>query len=134
MRISDWSSDVCSSDLVKQDGFTIQGLAGKTPDEGTFDKLRTDIDERINGLIETFLKPGGQNFGLLMGAENAISALIDSMLDTLLPEPQPGEEVDPDQQSRSEEHTSELQPLMRISYAVFCLKKKKIRHSKIPEQ
>src|SRR3546814_13242514 len=74
MRISDWSSDVCSSDLVKQDGFTIQGLAGKTPDEGTFDKLRTDIDERINGLIETFLKHGGQNFGLLMGAENAISA------------------------------------------------------------
>src|SRR3546814_17045278 len=93
MRISDWSSDVCSSDLVKQDGFTIQGLAGKTPDEGTFDKLRTDIDERINGLIETFLKPGGQNFGLLMGAENAISALIDSLLDTLLPEPHPGEEV-----------------------------------------
>src|SRR3546814_2691322 len=31
----------------------------------------------------------------------------------------------PDQQGRSEEHTSELQSLMRISYAVFCLKKKK---------
>src|SRR3546814_9738995 len=31
--------------------------------------------------------------------------------------------------ARSEEHTSELQSLMRISYAVFCLKKKKIRHS-----
>src|SRR3546814_5493932 len=30
---------------------------------------------------------------------------------------------------RSEEHTSELQSLMRISYAVFCLKKKKIRHN-----
>src|SRR3546814_4654202 len=34
--------------------------------------------------------------------------------------------------SRSEEHTSELQSLMRISYAVFCLKKKKILHSLIP--
>src|SRR3546814_8990778 len=34
-------------------------------------------------------------------------------------------EVDPDQLNRSEEHTSELQSLMRISYAVFCLKKKK---------
>src|SRR3546814_6474837 len=33
----------------------------------------------------------------------------------------------PDGQSRSEEHTSELQSLMRISYAVFCLKKKKIK-------
>src|SRR3546814_1768367 len=31
----------------------------------------------------------------------------------------------PDHRSRSEEHTSELQSLMRISYAVFCLKKKK---------
>src|SRR3546814_4790305 len=36
--------------------------------------------------------------------------------------PQPGELEDP----RSEEHTSELQSLMRISYAVFCLKKKTI--------
>src|SRR3546814_14296954 len=34
-------------------------------------------------------------------------------------------QVDADQSSRSEEHTSELQSLMRISYAVFCLKKKK---------
>src|SRR3546814_6389960 len=32
--------------------------------------------------------------------------------------------------SRSEEHTSELQSLMRISYAVFCLKKKKKQHTK----
>src|SRR3546814_1771904 len=32
--------------------------------------------------------------------------------------------------SRSEEHTSELQSLMRISYAVFCLKKKKKKHNK----
>src|SRR3546814_16739169 len=34
---------------------------------------------------------------------------------------------------RSEEHTSELQSLMRISYAVFCLKKKKKRHTRIPQ-
>src|SRR3546814_5458265 len=33
---------------------------------------------------------------------------------------------------RSEEHTSELQSLMRISYAVFCLKKKKNRHTRMP--
>src|SRR3546814_8598815 len=33
--------------------------------------------------------------------------------------------------SRSEEHTSELQSLMRISYAVFCLKKKKLNHTPI---
>src|SRR3546814_7706798 len=35
---------------------------------------------------------------------------------------------------RSEEHTSELQSLMRISYAVFCLKKKKIKKQKTPQQ
>src|SRR3546814_2138699 len=34
--------------------------------------------------------------------------------------------------TRSEEHTSELQSLMRISYAVFCLKKKKINYDRIP--
>src|SRR3546814_10689291 len=38
-----------------------------------------------------------------------------------------GEELDLVKQHRSEEHTSELQSLMRISYAVFCLKKKKIK-------
>src|SRR3546814_9296117 len=36
-----------------------------------------------------------------------------------------------DQAIRSEEHTSELQSLMRISYAVFCLKKKKIQNKEI---
>src|SRR3546814_6963044 len=36
----------------------------------------------------------------------------------------------PTRQCRSEEHTSELQSLMRISYAVFCLKKKNKKHSK----
>src|SRR3546814_1901971 len=46
---------------------------------------------------------------------------------------------DADQKGRSEEHTSELQSLMRISYAVFCLKKKKKRYTKtktisIPKQ
>src|SRR3546814_1410191 len=39
---------------------------------------------------------------------------------------QPGRQSRPDGEQRSEEHTSELQSLMRISYAVFCLKKKKI--------
>src|SRR3546814_3830758 len=42
------------------------------------------------------------------------------------------EEQDPIQLSRSEEHTSELQSLMRISYAVFCLKKKKPNHHSTP--
>src|SRR3546814_2876632 len=40
--------------------------------------------------------------------------------------PRPGRGLNLDQVARSEEHTSELQSLMRISYAVFCLKKKNI--------
>src|SRR3546814_6359674 len=40
----------------------------------------------------------------------------------------------PDDRRRSEEHTSELQSLMRISYAVFCLKKKKINQKKENER
>src|SRR3546814_1819724 len=40
-----------------------------------------------------------------------------------------GEPAAPDGLDRSEEHTSELQSLMRISYAVFCLKKKKQQHN-----
>src|SRR3546814_5693776 len=43
------------------------------------------------------------------------------------PQPPPGNAV-----VRSEEHTSELQSLMRISYAVFCLKKKKTTHKSTP--
>src|SRR3546814_9303628 len=43
-------------------------------------------------------------------------------------------EVVPGVSSRSEEHTSELQSLMRISYAVFCLKKKKKKHNTIKHQ
>src|SRR3546814_6391054 len=43
-------------------------------------------------------------------------------------EPEPGHKQRPGMCFRSEEHTSELQSLMRISYAVFCLKKKKPTH------
>src|SRR3546814_8648349 len=47
------------------------------------------------------------------------------------PYPEAGEEVARELPSRSEEHTSELQSLMRISYAVFCLKKKKVNANRI---
>src|SRR3546814_1045116 len=85
MRISDWSSDVCSSDLA--------GLIG------------------ANGAGKSTL------FALLRGE------LVPDGGDCQLPPDwriaHMRQEID-----RSEEHTSELQSLMRISYAVFCLKKK----------
>src|SRR3546814_2992475 len=77
MRISDWSSDVCSSDL--------NSCYGKTLFQIRHNQMTSEWDG-----IEEFL------------------AVYDRG------------------RFRSEEHTSELQSLMRISYAVFCLKKKKI--------
>src|SRR3546814_5021557 len=89
MRISDWSSDVCSSDLPFQRGRTA-------------DLMLTSIERRTSAAVAAAGAP------LLDG---------DLGCDFERPSAMPS--------SRSEEHTSELQSLMRISYAVFCLKKKK---------
>src|SRR3546814_6323233 len=132
MRISDWSSDVCSSDLL-------------TPSCQAF--LRADYDyrrstgelrQRVRGIYEI----PGRGYGddptarvrvvsdrdwvvtlditadEYYGAEQVKRALV------RYPVKVTRVDVDP-ARNRSEEHTSELQSLMRISYAVFCLKKKK---------
>src|SRR3546814_3158888 len=110
MRISDWSSDVCSSDLsgvataanpnkvdVSQKGNGAESFVAQTG--AILNEVEVDQDGNSYSMV---LQDGGRN-------EAAVS--------------QEGD----DNQSfvRSEEHTSELQSLMRISYAVFCLKKKK---------
>src|SRR3546814_5316899 len=112
MRISDWSSDVCSSDLrdfVQQGSCRWQTIFGKV--------LENAIDERFIAAQQGTLRSALQRRGGLP----EIPALPPdgprrggSGGDRALAVPQ-----------RSEEHTSELQSLMRISYAVFCLKKKK---------
>src|SRR3546814_9887774 len=109
MRISDWSSDVCSSDLdaaalgKRVGDFAKGGLHGffvsrdghllRSP--GIFEIARTaaEVEQRQRGA-------GRAGVGIAAVLEQA-------------------------RQRRSEEHTSELQSLTRISYAVFCLKKKK---------
>src|SRR3546814_3218895 len=106
MRISDWSSDVCSSDLANKHRRHNQqchehddvvavvadrlhdAVAGAT---GRVLQLRQTLRERQRGQ-----RGDAQGHGGALG------------------------------ETRSEEHTSELQSLMRISYAVFCLKKKNI--------
>src|SRR3546814_6882473 len=89
MRISDWSSDVCSSDL-------------------SFPSARL-CSERLPSM--TVHVP-------IMASRDEDRALRTLIVD--------------DSVVRSEEHTSELQSLMRISYAVFCLKKNKtIRKHKV---
>src|SRR3546814_8750340 len=116
MRISDWSSDVCSSDLeadqekiAEELGDLMEQLKGMEDEEDLDQaarlavfKLKTTIIEKIINLRERVL-----NIKRIANFE----AVVISVLDDLVKE-------------RSEEHTSELQSLMRISYAVFCLKKK----------
>src|SRR3546814_2578187 len=98
MRISDWSSDVCSSDLWKGKRVGWLGdLGGALP-----------------------MEPG-----IMQTCEQALSAFrtIGMQVDEARLAEDAGEMWRT--AVRSEEHTSGLQSLMRISYAVFCLKKKK---------
>src|SRR3546814_2917670 len=98
MRISDWSSDVCSSDLQAAAGAT--GLARTTFQPLTPESIRAGL---AAGAVELAYQP-------------KVAVRDHRMI---------GVEAFLRWRDRSEEHTSELQSLMRISYAVFCLKKKK---------
>src|SRR3546814_1435850 len=109
MRISDWSSDVCSSDLgllPDPGGSTVrQGATGQGRKTAALPTPRAFSNRlnscRVDGPASPHRSRVLQGFGLL----------------------------GPVHYRRSEEHTSELQSLMRISYAVFCLKKKTHYHS-----
>src|SRR3546814_3291486 len=109
MRISDWSSDVCSSDLAD---VTVAELARLFSVHAV---LLMSRDARHIAAAA----PAGIT---LAPSDLAAAALT---LETGEPSGRGVRKVDlADWQFRSEEHTSELQSLMRISYAVFCLKKK----------
>src|SRR3546814_4470829 len=113
MRISDWSSDVCSSDLP---GFRHCFLDGV--EHRKADMSRTALARRH---AANHLRPIGDGLLCMEGALRAGKALADH-LGILVHE---NRHLNPFIcRERSEEHTSELQSLMRISYAVFCLKKK----------
>src|SRR3546814_7255129 len=113
MRISDWSSDVCSSDRPD--------VAKALPSwQG---KIIVDVtnaygvsDEELGGQPSAHVVARAFAGGRLVKGFNHLAAAV----------------LDQDPAvhggKRSEEHTSELQSLMRISYAVFCLKKKKKKH------
>src|SRR3546814_4961023 len=118
MRISDWSSDVCSSDLSGQPNGVFERVdAGRfaaavgedfparCPIAFWFDAPRVDAAHRA--LAAEAVGDVGDEFGTR--DRGAVHRDL----------------VGAREQQRSEEHTSELQSLMRISYAVFCLKKKK---------
>src|SRR3546814_10115148 len=110
MRISDWSSDVCSSDLGRWDLVKEQHTRS-----GAFVSVRTDITERKRA--ELALRDQESRLEQALAERTAqIKGILANIAQ--------GVTVTAPDLTRSEEHTSELQSLMRISYAVFCLKKK----------
>src|SRR3546814_9179602 len=112
MRISDWSSDGCSSDHER---LPARG-------DGLGDRLEVDLGLAGAGHAVQQRDREGIVVG---GGAHACAQGLDRR-DLLPGELRPGRRrVGWRKARRSEEHTSELQSLMRISYAVFCLKKKK---------
>src|SRR3546814_7129027 len=119
MRISDWSSDVCSSDLSEYKRAAVQVAWWNSSRDRP--RARASFCRAAHScwkVTRCALLPRGQS-------ELSRFRLGDPQSDTSgipVPCPDPGGVG----RVRSEEHTSELQSLMRISYAVFCLKKKHI--------
>src|SRR3546814_8803324 len=109
MRISDWSSDVCSSDLgqIGHQAPLLHPADQLFPSQVGAEEGEIDGHQVVRHAVERRGAGGGGRrgrfqFGFVITGEEAV---------------------------RSEEHTSELQSLMRNSYAVFCLKKKKCNNT-----
>src|SRR3546814_3463741 len=111
MRISDWSSDVCSSDL--------ESLVSKIATDVRFAILLLQCSNHANINATSWISK--KSYRSLKPAPSgwAFRCRVSAKMLAFIRRPS----------ARSEEHTSELQSLMRISYAVFCLKKKKQRNT-----
>src|SRR3546814_2152333 len=118
MRISDWSSDVCSSDLQNACGARGRGIGVDR------DQPFVEVAKFVRVLLGLRRREQLRAFGV--GGEHGVERrrgaarrFLRDIADARL-----ARHFDAALVGRSEEHTSELQSLMRTSYAVFCLKKK----------
>src|SRR3546814_9429828 len=156
MRISDWSSDVCSSDLLsylaEQLGVEAGEIAGYDFSSRTarrhcaeilihpgYHRMKRVDRAQLTEWIAGELCPGGQSINAMLEhvflwcrdrriygpSRKELERVVRSQRQDYLDNWLIG--ASDRLSSRSEEHTSELQSLMRISYTVFCLKKKKVR-------
>src|SRR3546814_7535074 len=122
MRISDWGSDVCSSDLISQINEDCLKRFG-----GAFHKRFNSLLTRVD---RYYIKQKG--FSIVSSYGSLITCRHEFAHQGSIPETasyndikngyEAGKVVLSCLAKRSEEHTSELQSLMRISYADFCLK------------
>src|SRR3546814_7964397 len=122
MRISDWSSDVCSSDLLSQmigdyDRRTTSTSVGR----GSRSTSHGIQRERTLDIADLGALPRGRAVVFASGAPATLVETVPWMNGPHAAALRASIAA----HDRSEEHTSELQSLMRTSYAVFCLKKKK---------
>src|SRR3546814_10167223 len=115
MRISDWSSDVCSSDLREQGRVGFAPAAVHRPQPRLVDSLLEFVGARRGDLRER--QPRGARQRSVLPPLDPARAQ-NKRLQFL-----GGEHQRRQDEARSEDHTSELHSLMRISYAVFCLTK-----------
>src|SRR3546814_1065861 len=106
MRISDWSSDVCSSDLARAE-IEIDEFAGALA------QAVADIVARNDEILAPIITAAHDDMGMGMAGVEMIDRDPVELRPKILWQPR----------HRSEEHTAELQSLMRISLAVSCLKK-----------
>src|SRR3546814_6540248 len=111
MRISDWSSDVCSSDLFSAGVLPPPCHGCRRPRRPTLKGPRRPSQEAAMAAVRAL-------------ATTLVAPLVAAAI-TAAPATAQDAAQDARNLSRSEEHTSELQSLMRISYAVFCLNTKK---------
>src|SRR3546814_7532427 len=109
MRISDWSSDVCSSDLLAQTMGLVDDDQISARKSALLDRLRTAD-------LNTFVRAIAPVPCLHHAVRNVAQIFIAELIAQ-------NDAIANESNARSEEHTSALQSLMRISYAVFCLKK-----------
>src|SRR3546814_1654205 len=144
MRISDWSSDVCSSDLLTTLilPFPCAQLAFYIDLAALAQEAFSDIDQAFRensdsvpfgpvlALARIPILPAFAGRDADIADLAAILEAANFRLRAKIPDQNHLVDAACHIVSRSEEHTSELQSLMRISYAVFCLKKKNKKQQK----